>query len=209
MTGLLLQSRSWRYVLIVVTFICKHIVLTCWKSLQVPLQSLSSSTVSFSFTDFLHYRLQMVMCFCLWWYWAYMFVFKSYSIQLHVSPCMKDIRYCAQMFLTESKDATPSGKLWVCTLCNVHTGNWSEIMNFQRLECSCCILIAALLDSMHQVHTLSTESSTSWKMQLWVHGLWKHVSCWQFIVISKSTQFVNTVSMTPCLCIVSSMFTGA
>jgi len=79
MTGLLLQSRSWRYVLIIVTFLCEHIVLTCCKSLQVPLQSLSSSTVPFSFTDFLHYRLQMVICFCLWWYWGYMFVYKSYS----------------------------------------------------------------------------------------------------------------------------------
>ncbi len=73
MTGLLLQGRSWRYVLIIVTFICEHIVLTCCKSLPVPLQSISSSTVPFSFTDFLRYRLQMVISFWLCWYWGYMF----------------------------------------------------------------------------------------------------------------------------------------
>jgi hypothetical protein len=63
MTRLLVQNKSWKYVLIIVTFVCEHIVLTCCKSLQVPLQSLSSSTISFSFTNFLHYRLQMVTCF--------------------------------------------------------------------------------------------------------------------------------------------------
>jgi hypothetical protein len=150
----------------------------------------------------------MLTCFCVWWYWGYMFVYKSYtfSCMFHFAGRTSDI---VPRCFWQSKDAAPSGKLWLCTLSNVDTGTQSQIMNFQRLECSCCILIAAVLDSMHQVHTLSTESSTSWKTKRWVHGLWKQVSCWQFIVISKSTQFVNTVSMTPCLCIVSSMFTGA
>jgi hypothetical protein len=165
-----------------------------------------------------HYHLQQFLFHSLTsyttgWRWWYVFVYDGIG---GMCLCINLIHSAACFTLHEGHQILGpdvSDRVQRCSTfretmavhtCSVHTGTWSQIMNFHTLECSCCILIVALLDSMHQVHTLSTESSMSGKTQLWVHGLWKHVPCLQFILISKSTQFVNTVSRTPC-----SMFTVA